>query len=90
MNPIPASRTRNSGEIDPKVSSGRTDRAVALAKEALALNPNLSIIMISGYAEASIAEQVESIRPRAFLHKPFTITDLAQTVSRVLSDNGKA
>jgi signal transduction histidine kinase/CheY-like chemotaxis protein len=60
-----------------------------LAQEVLAIAPELRIIMISGYAEASVAEQVQTISPSAFLRKPFTIADLLQTVKRVLDEDHK-
>jgi len=51
-----------------------------LAAEALALRPELPIILISGYSAIVDAEQAARIGVRTFLHKPIKADDLLKAV----------
>lgn len=53
-------------------------------REALADRPETKVVFVSGYAEDAFAEHKASIPNSVFLPKPFSLTDLTQTVQRQL------
>jgi two-component system cell cycle sensor histidine kinase/response regulator CckA len=53
-------------------------------REALADRPQTKVVFVSGYAEDAFAEHKASIPNSVFLPKPFSLTDLTQTVQRQL------
>jgi two-component system, cell cycle sensor histidine kinase and response regulator CckA len=48
------------------------------------LSPDLPVILTSGYDEGQVMAADHPDRPNAFLHKPFTRKDLADTIRRIL------
>jgi CheY-like chemotaxis protein len=48
------------------------------------LSPHLPVILASGYDEGRVMAGTHSDRPDAFLHKPFSMKDLAAAIGRVL------
>ncbi len=58
-----------------------------LAGELLRLRPDLPIILITGLNHTTTAEAVGQLGIRAYLSKPFTISELSQTVRRVLEQS---
>lgn len=53
-----------------------------LARELLSARPDLSVVLMSGYSGATLAQRDDALPTAAFLEKPFT----ASTVLRVVSD----
>jgi PAS domain S-box-containing protein len=62
----------------------RMDGTRALA-EIKRVDPNVKVVMTSGYDEEDGRSKVEWHALDAFLHKPFTLSDLRDTIDRVLS-----
>jgi|CXWL01.1.fsa_nt_gi PAS domain S-box-containing protein len=62
----------------PKMTGG------ALAAELLRIRPDLPIILCTGFSHTMSAEQAQAMGLRAFLMKPFTVLELADTIRRVL------
>jgi CheY-like chemotaxis protein len=62
---------------------------IELAKELLKLDPNLSILLCTGFSEKADAEKAKSLGIKGFLMKPFVLKDLAGIVRRVLDENLK-
>lgn len=58
-----------------------------LAQEILTIRPDLPIILCTGFSHVMTEEKALSIGIRAFLLKPFSTKDLAQTIQRVLPRN---
>ena len=56
-----------------------------LAQEMLAIRLNIPIILCTGFSYVMTEEKALSIGVRAFLLKPFSTKDLAQTIQRVLA-----
>ena len=56
-----------------------------LAQEMLAIRPDIPIILCTGFSYVMTEEKALSMGIRAFLLKPFSIEDLAQTIQRVLA-----
>lgn len=54
-------------------------------KQALEKRPSVRTIFVSGYAESSLADAKEEIPNSVFLPKPFSLSDLTQTVQQQLS-----
>ncbi|WP_188527390.1 ATP-binding protein [Sinisalibacter lacisalsi] len=52
--------------------------------EALRRRPGVRVIFVSGYAEDSVSEHQNRIPNSVFLPKPFSLTELTETVSRQL------
>ncbi|MBP8250827.1 MAG: response regulator [Herpetosiphon sp.] len=50
-----------------------------------AIKPNLPIIMMSGYSEETASTHIKRSNLVAFLQKPFTISELQETLSTVVS-----
>ena len=53
-------------------------------REARRARPDIPVIFVSGYAEDVFAEGGEEVPNSVFLPKPFSLTDLTETVSRQL------
>ncbi len=53
-------------------------------KEALTARPDTKVVFVSGYAEDSFGETQARIPNSVFLPKPFSLTDLAETVHKQL------
>ncbi len=58
---------------------------VELARETLALRPDLPIILCTGYSETIDEEQALAMGIRAFMLKPFSARDIAVAIRRVLT-----
>jgi signal transduction histidine kinase/CheY-like chemotaxis protein len=56
-----------------------------LAQEILTIRPDIPIILCSGFSHVMTKEKALSMGIRAFLLKPFSTEDLAQTIQRVLA-----
>ena len=57
-----------------------------LAKEILSINPEIPIIMCTGFSETVTAESSREIGIKAFLMKPLVLRDLAETIRTVLEE----
>lgn len=53
-------------------------------REALKDRPGVKVVFVSGYSEEHLAMDREAIPEAVFLSKPFSLTDLTQTVQQVL------
>jgi two-component system, NtrC family, C4-dicarboxylate transport response regulator DctD len=51
-----------------------------LAEQLAAARPNLTIVLMSGYSDADVADRVPVASRGGFLEKPFTPTALLRTV----------
>lgn len=60
-----------------------------LARKAMALRPDLPVILCTGFSELINKEQARSIGIRAFLMKPVSVREMAITVRQVLTDEGE-
>lgn len=60
-----------------------------LAKVRL-LNPNIPVIMMSGYDESGVAERLHGVPTAGFLQKPFKRWELMAVVNRVLMESARA
>ena len=58
-----------------------------LAREILAVRPNMPVILCTGFSRRISPETAEKIGIRARLMKPVTASDLAETLQRVLGEN---
>ena len=54
--------------------------------EALKTRPGVKLVFVSGYAEDSISEHQARIPNSVFLPKPFSLTELIETVARQLHE----
>ena len=61
-----------------------------LAKELLRLQPNLLIILCTGFSEKIDAEKARNLGIQGFLTKPVVLRELAETVRKVLDEKGKS
>ena len=80
---------RNRERVDLLITDIRMPRMGGdeLSRKALALNPDLPIIFVSGYPANWNSEAVARIsRRHAFLRKPFTPDDLLRAIERILSE----
>jgi CheY-like chemotaxis protein len=59
-----------------------------LAEKLLQLNPNLPIILCTGFSETITEEAAKHIGIQAFILKPIVMADLAETMRRVLDGGG--
>lgn len=55
-----------------------------LAQKALAIRPNLPIILCTGFSELTNKEQAQALGIRAYLMKPVSVQELGLTVRKVL------
>jgi len=53
-------------------------------REALKVRPDVRVVFVSGYAEDSLGEAQQKIPNSVFLPKPFSLSDLTETVNRQL------
>jgi two-component system cell cycle sensor histidine kinase/response regulator CckA len=53
-------------------------------REALRSRPGVKVVFVSGYAEEVISKERETIPEAVFLSKPFSLTDLTNTVQTAL------
>jgi len=60
-----------------------------LARKALAIRPDLPIILCTGFSELINKEQAHSIGIRAYLMKPVSVREMALTVRQVLTEDEK-
>jgi two-component system cell cycle sensor histidine kinase/response regulator CckA len=51
------------------------------------IDPNVRVVISSGYGEQDTASRFTDAEPAAFIQKPYTIQRLADVLSRVLSGN---
>jgi CheY-like chemotaxis protein len=56
-----------------------------LARQMLAIRPELPIILCTGYSRRISEEKVKAFGIRSLMMKPITLKDLAETVNRVLN-----
>jgi two-component system cell cycle sensor histidine kinase/response regulator CckA len=56
-----------------------------LAAKVATLRPEMRVVFMSGYTRGTVDERLLVQPGRAFLQKPFTVAELLQTVSRVLT-----
>ncbi len=61
---------------------------IELARELIAIRPDIPIILVTGYSDAVDADYVKALGVKAFVMKPLTRMDLAQTIERVLKGQG--
>jgi signal transduction histidine kinase/CheY-like chemotaxis protein len=52
--------------------------------ELLQLDPNVRVVIMSGYDEQETAERFTELEPAGFLHKPFTIESLHAAIAQAL------
>jgi PAS domain S-box-containing protein len=80
---------QNKAEVDLVISDVTMPNMTGteLAREILALHPQMPIILITGYHESIDREKVLRLGVREFLHKPMKKKELAQVIRRVL-DHG--
>ena len=55
-------------------------------REALKDRPETHVVFVSGYAPETFAESEKTIPGAIFLPKPFSLTELTETVQKQLSD----
>ncbi len=48
------------------------------------IRPNIPVILASGYNEAQIMAEIHKEKPQAFLHKPYQLNTLKETIRKVL------
>ncbi len=60
-----------------------------LAKKALALRPDLPVILCTGFSELINKEQAKALGIRAYLTKPVSVRELAQAVRKALMPAGQ-
>lgn len=60
-----------------------------LAKQCLALRPDLPVILATGYSEATSKEQAQAQGISAILWKPVTINTMAETIQQALGEKGQ-
>ena len=55
-----------------------------LAKEIMAIRPDIPIILCTGFSERITEERAKEMGIKAFVMKPFAIRDFASTIRKVL------
>jgi FixJ family two-component response regulator len=81
---------RHSGPINllvtdvvmPRMGGGQLATLLTTAR------PDLEVLYVSGYTDDAVVRHGVLQQGAAFLHKPFTITDLAQKVRETLDGRG--
>ncbi|WP_373500092.1 response regulator [Desulfococcus sp.] len=53
--------------------------------ELLGISPDLKIILSSGYTEDLVAQRFKTVKPDAFIQKPYQLTSLRETITGVLA-----
>jgi len=69
------------------VSMPRKDGVAAL-QELKRVNAQVKVILTSGYAEEQVMIKQGEAHPAAFIHKPFLLEKLAETIDRILAGQG--
>jgi CheY-like chemotaxis protein len=59
-----------------------------LARELLAVRPDLPIILVSGFSETILPQHIEALGIREFMMKPIIMRHLAETLRKVLDQPG--
>jgi two-component system cell cycle sensor histidine kinase/response regulator CckA len=54
-------------------------------RQALTQRPELRVVFMSGYAEETFGDVQAQLTNSVFLPKPFSLSDLAETVQRLIS-----
>ncbi len=77
----------NPGDFDLMITDMTMPRMTGadLAQKALALRPDLPIILITGFSELIDAEEAARIGIRKYMSKPLSISALAQAIERLLT-----
>ncbi len=57
---------------------------ISLCEKLRALNPDLPLILASGYPTKEFKDRINELGPQAFLSKPYNTQDILQTVRRAL------
>jgi CheY-like chemotaxis protein len=57
---------------------------IELARDILRIRPGLPVILCTGYSEALNEEEALAIGVKAFMLKPFSVKEIAETIRRVL------
>ncbi len=60
-----------------------------LARELFKLDPQLAVVLCTGFSERMDPEKAQKLGIQGFLMKPFALRDLAEMVRRVLDENQK-
>jgi len=55
-----------------------------LAKQLMAVKPEIPIILCSGFSEMTNEKKAKAMGIRAYVRKPLVMSDLAQTIRKVL------
>ncbi|MCX6567499.1 MAG: PAS domain S-box protein [Candidatus Aminicenantes bacterium] len=63
----------------PRLSGGE------LAREMLRIRPDLPVILCTGYSESLNEEQALAVGIKAFVMKPFSVKEIAESIRRVLT-----
>jgi two-component system cell cycle sensor histidine kinase/response regulator CckA len=58
---------------------------IELAREALKINPDVAVLLVSGYADPTLTEQMADLARVGWLAKPFGQNTLAQRVRELLN-----
>lgn len=58
---------------------------IELAREALKINPDVAVLLVSGYADPTLTEQMADLARAGWLAKPFGQNTLAQRVRELLN-----
>ncbi|MEW6289859.1 MAG: response regulator [Thermodesulfobacteriota bacterium] len=61
---------------------------VAAMQELQRLNAQVKVILASGYAEEQVMIGEGEVHPAAFIHKPFMLEELAETIGGILAGEG--
>ena len=69
------------------ISMPKKDGFAAL-RELKEINDEVKVILASGYGEDEVIKVNEKKQPNGFLHKPFKLRELADTVQKVMSGSG--
>ncbi len=56
---------------------------MSLARKILAIRPDTPIVLCTGFSDKTNEEKAAASGIRAFLHKPLTLADLGETLSRI-------
>ncbi len=58
-----------------------------LARELFVIRPEMPVIICTGYSEFLNPKQSEALGIRAYIHKPYTISGLAEVVHKILQES---
>lgn len=57
-------------------------------RELVGINPDVKVVMTSGYTEENTMEQFSGVHPASFLSKPYRMTELYAVMRDVLEQTG--